>query len=623
MIKRVPGFTFDAGATARGFAGTAGNVVIDGQRPTSKSDALDLILQRIPAADVDHIELIRGGAPGVDMQGRTVLVNVVRKKEDSTRIVAQAENTIFVDGHMIPSGSLEFTRHSGPVTYEASASLFANYDDSVGKGYHTVFDAAGAILQQDIAHSHGDGNGVNVKGAVTFPIFGGEFKVNGLLQSSPFVSLLSYERPGFFQLFHDSSRSNSAELGLHWNGNVGFGELEALILQRLKHNNSYSTADDGTTLQDFRSAADTGETIARATLRFSPLAKLTMETGAEAAFNFLDGRTAFFINGVDQMLPAANARVEELRGEVFVTGTWKPSDEWMLEAGVRAEYSEISETGGVSQSRSFFYPKPRAVLTWSPSTDTQVRLRYEKVVGQLDFNNFIAAANLSSTGVTAGNADLRPDQRQQFAITFEQHFLEKGAVVLTFMHEEITDVVDLVPVSGGPGILFDAPGNIGDGTNDELKMELTLPLDRIGIKGGLLKATTTFDFSSVTDPVTGTDRWISNQRPNDIHINFSQDVESLRSTWGLFYYHCWDEESYRLQSVRFRHIAAPYFGFFWNYKPTEDWSINFEADNVWGFVYKDTNVIYTGPRNTSPVSFVDVYAGQSRPYVDITVRHTF
>ena len=66
MIGRLPGFTFDNGNSARGFAGTAGNVLIDGQRPTSKTDDLQSILQRIPASDVERIELIRGGARGIE-----------------------------------------------------------------------------------------------------------------------------------------------------------------------------------------------------------------------------------------------------------------------------------------------------------------------------------------------------------------------------------------------------------------------------------------------------------------------------------------------------------------------------------------------------------------------------
>jgi hypothetical protein len=140
MIVRVPGFTFNAGATARGFAGTSGNVLVDGERPTSKSDGLDSILLRIPASDVDHIELIRGGAPGIDMQGQTVVVNVVRKKADSTKVVLTAEDLVFTDGHMIPYGSLEFTRHAGDRLYEGSVSVVNNYDDSVAMGRRHDFE---------------------------------------------------------------------------------------------------------------------------------------------------------------------------------------------------------------------------------------------------------------------------------------------------------------------------------------------------------------------------------------------------------------------------------------------------------------------------------------------------
>src|SRR6185295_2314520 len=79
MVQRTPGFSFDSGANVRGFAGGAGNVLIDGERPLTKSETLDEILKRVPAASVARIEVIRGGAPGIDMQGRTVLANVVRK----------------------------------------------------------------------------------------------------------------------------------------------------------------------------------------------------------------------------------------------------------------------------------------------------------------------------------------------------------------------------------------------------------------------------------------------------------------------------------------------------------------------------------------------------------------
>ena len=60
MIERLPGFKFNEGENNRGFGGNAGNVLIDGARPTSKSGGLSGALTRIPAAQVDYIEILRG-----------------------------------------------------------------------------------------------------------------------------------------------------------------------------------------------------------------------------------------------------------------------------------------------------------------------------------------------------------------------------------------------------------------------------------------------------------------------------------------------------------------------------------------------------------------------------------
>jgi len=623
MIGRLPGFTFSDVGTARGFAGTAGNVLINGQRPTAKSDSLQAILTRIDASDVERIDLIRGGAPGIDMQGLTVVANVILKKQDSTRFVATAEDNIFTDGHQIPHGTFEVTRQSNGATYEATISSIQNFDDSVGHGSHNVFDGTGALVTHDTTISHGLGVGWSAKGVATVPLWGGQFKANATFEESPFVDSLAYRHPGFLETFGDTNRDAIDEFGLHWTGPVGAFELETLVLQRLDHNNAASDSNNGTTAQHFVSVSDTGETIARATLRYSPLPQLTLETGGEGAFNFLGGNTAFFINSVSQPLPSAHAHVEEQRGEMFAQGTWKPAPDWTLEAGSRAEYSTIIESGSENLTRSFFFLKPRAVLTWSEDQDTQVRLRFEEVVGQLDFNNFIASANLSSTGVTAGNKNLRPDQHKQFEISFERHFWEKGAFVLTLMHEDIKHVVDYVPITDSHGNVFDAPGNIGNGQNNQINVTATLPLDRFFVPNGLLKITGQFNLTSVRDPVTGANRVISGQRPQDVNVTFTQDVNSLSSTWGVGYYNCWNEKYFRLEQVRDRKVLPPFFTAFWDYKPSAAWTFHFEVDDITGFTYKDRNFFFSGPRNVAPLTSIDEYIAHGIPHFDIQIRHTF
>ena len=121
MVQRVPGFSFDPGDRVRGFGGAAGNVLVGGRRPSSKADSLSEILQRIPAASVARIELIRGAAPGIDMQGRSVVVNVVLIAGARTEATAVGALRAYGDGRIAPNGELDWSRSGGDHMLSASA----------------------------------------------------------------------------------------------------------------------------------------------------------------------------------------------------------------------------------------------------------------------------------------------------------------------------------------------------------------------------------------------------------------------------------------------------------------------------------------------------------------------
>jgi len=95
MVNRVPGFEVDDGSGARGFEGAVGNVLINNARPASKNDGGSNVLSRTPARQVERIELIRGGAPGIDMQGFSVVVNVILKTEASRQSILTWNTTQF------------------------------------------------------------------------------------------------------------------------------------------------------------------------------------------------------------------------------------------------------------------------------------------------------------------------------------------------------------------------------------------------------------------------------------------------------------------------------------------------------------------------------------------------
>jgi outer membrane receptor protein involved in Fe transport len=122
MIARLPGFAISQNTSVRGFSGAVGNVLVDGARPASKNDALSDILSRIPATEVERIELIRGGAPGIDMQGFSQVVNVIRRKGASRQQVLTAGATLYtLDGRYTPSLRYELNGKIGERTYEFAA----------------------------------------------------------------------------------------------------------------------------------------------------------------------------------------------------------------------------------------------------------------------------------------------------------------------------------------------------------------------------------------------------------------------------------------------------------------------------------------------------------------------
>ena len=104
IAKRVPGFTLDLGATqtnqgqvdVRGFAGTAGNVVINGARPSSKAETLDVTLARIPAQQVVRVELGPGDLFGSDYAGKSQVLNIIMSAQGGfdANVTASAERLV-------------------------------------------------------------------------------------------------------------------------------------------------------------------------------------------------------------------------------------------------------------------------------------------------------------------------------------------------------------------------------------------------------------------------------------------------------------------------------------------------------------------------------------------------
>lgn len=601
MVVRIPGFILESGDSVRGYEGSAGNVLIDGERPATKSEELDQVLRRIPASSIERIDLIRGGAPGIDMQGKPIIANIVRKPGGGFRGVAALALNNSWDGRHAPSVRLEGSGDIGPRKWELGLLAGGFIDAGAGDGTGQRISRAGVVTPFDI-ESEADGLNGQLTGVYETPILGGKVRLNGRVFSEKYKeedNTILRGPAGGREDNVDHIRTDDTEIGGTFTRRLGpKTTLEVVGLRQTRDQAIDSDFSNGVT-SNFALRRESSETIGRTVLKHRATDRLSFEAGGEYAINKLDSATSLFTNGLAENLPAADVQVQEDRFEVFGKAVWRPTDQLTLDGTLRFENSKIESDGDVVLGKTLRYLKPRLAVTWAPTPSTQVRLRGERQVGQLDFDDFVADANFSdSSGVSAGNPDLNPEQAWVAEAAVEQRFWRSGSVSLTFRHSELSDVVDRGPVTAPDKTIFDRPENIGDGTKDELILQYSVPLDRLGVKGAVLRGDLTKRWSKVTDPTTHLRREISDLHPVDWNATYTQDLPAWKLSYGVDAFGGWRETAYSFNRVRTAKLRT-YVRPFAEYRPRPDINVRLELPNVTGRGFHRTVVNYSGPRNAA------------------------
>lgn len=626
MVIRLPGFTFDKGQTVRGLAGAGGNVLIDGQPPVSKNDTLDEILKRIPAGAVARVELIRGGAPGIDMEGRTVLANVVRKQAAGFRAAVAPTTNFAYDGRVLNSVRAEAQwRWPGGRSAELSQVYGKGANEELGDGERTRYNADGSVRLRSNIDADSGGQRIWTTGAYETPLAGGRARVTGAYMVNPsYVELYDRYVGGGREYEYDRIDRRQIELGGRYSraltANLG---LEAVGFRQTNSAETTVRFEAPGLVRDFHLDREGSESVGRLTFKLRRSAKLSFEASLEGALNRLDSDTDLVTNGRPVVVPAANVQIEERRAEATIRGTWLATDRLTVEAGLRQEGSTVTSQGDVVSETSLQFTKPRLAAIWNPDPASQLRLRIEREVGQLNFDDFVATSGVASTGtLTAGNPDLRPQQAWVFEAAYERRFWGSGAVVLTVRHFDLTDVVDRIPVYRqlAPSVFIpvaDQPGNIGDGTKDEYQASVTLPLERLGLPAAQFRGAVTRRVTEVVDPLTGETREISTLRANvdsreasvlspvSWEAHFTQDLPRWKSVWGLDVVGGYRDRAYRFSEIETRKISTAMLAFA-EYKARPDLTLRVEAQTFNQRNAKRIRDVYVGPRSADVLDYTDV-----------------
>lgn len=566
MVRQLPGFSIDEGEALRGFGATAGNVLIDGQRPSSKTSLKDE-LARIAAGSVLRVELIRASAAGdLDVRGYTELANVVLKpatgmKESTTfaatirgyeqgRVGAQLAGT-----HSWKTDNFGFRLSVQATSLGEREEVASTFRNALG----TVTRSQNEFYQNQVTD-------LTVTGAANWTLsprdtLNANFRVlPRLFTTNAFasVSVPALGGPaGDIALDYTEKDIWYVDLGGDYEHKFdGQNAVKLITVNRLVNWRPQQTltqrlnpllAPQGQQIDN--SANRAGEHVLRGVWTTKPDTQHTVELGLEGAYNYRRVNRESLVGPIGGPfappvigIPIATTKVEEDRIEASINDVWRLNQQLTLEGGFNYEASTITQSGDASNERDFTYSKPRAVATWTPGADDQLRFSVLRDVSQLDFGDFATGLNSISSSANIGNPQLVPEQTWKASVQWKRALGPRGSISLTAFYDDIEDTQDFITVPPPSGFVCRTPsgtvgqctavGNIGDGTRWGGRIEATLPLEAVGVAGGIVKLNVGAQDSEVTDPRTGATRQISAEQEFDWAAEFRQDVPAMKFAWG-------------------------------------------------------------------------------------------
>jgi len=546
MVTRIPGFSIQGDDDgSRGFGQANGNVLINGQRVSGKSNGAEAALGRISASKVERIDLADGSVfdiPGLSGQ----VVNVITDGEGGVsgtwRWKARTRENLKPYFH-----EAVVTLSGGRQAFSWSLEASSLPERGANAGWETITDGAGGLIERRKEDYNWLANNGSVSGSMAWkPASGVVANLNGKValfegtdkETGKVFPATGPEGRRFFKHGFDEK---SAEFGGDYEFGLGPGRLKAIGLIRRLHTPARDefvvAALDGSAFEDtrFSQTTDTGEYIGRSEYAITNAGGQDWQVSLENAFNFLEAESALRVATgtgpfVEVPLPGANSRVEENRWEASITHGRALSPNLRLQVSLGAEYSELTQSGDNANVREFTRPKGFASLAWQADKSLKLTTRLEREVGQLDFYDFISSVNLSSENGDAGNADLVPRQAWTLSVQAEKDFKEWGAATLKTYYSDIEDIVDRVPIGDGDG-----PGNLDSAWEIGVTLDGTLKLAKLGVPGGELNSFAEAYTSEVTDPLTGETRLINNSQVYYYNVEFRQDVPGTDWAWGGLY----------------------------------------------------------------------------------------
>ena len=353
---------------------------------------------------------------------------------------------------------------------------------------------------------------------------------------------------------------------------------------------------------------------------------MSLETGSEVALNWVNTATAYTFDDSPLLLPGDDTEVEELRNESFVTALWAARPNLSIEGNLRYELSRITATGTAGDAETTLdFLKPRAVATWTIAPRNTLTFRVEKTVDQLSFGAFTASAAFSTGIFGRGNPDIRPAQIWLTSARYERLFGTQGSFIAEYTHEDFEDLLGAVvifeiPPGGTTPRPFNITRNVGGATRDRISLSGRLPLDDLGLEGGLLTGQVYYRWSETNDPVTLVERRLSGEQDIGWSVGLSRNLIAQRISWSVNV-NSGSETFGFSPSTLSRFQSQPSGSFNLTYRPDAKLSISGGV-----FISSDSEsefTLFNAPRNVGSPVYTETSRNFGTSQVFASVRRSF
>lgn len=537
-LAKLPGVEVGSGgaAHARGMVRDSVQILVDGERLSANSRQAMSMVSRLPASDLERVEIVRGTS--AEYGAVPVTINLIMRKA-----VPKATRSYKVSVGVrddVPNGNINLVRGGGDQGFSWLLPVTLLYHGSVSDKAVTRQDfVAGArtLLQVDREHVEAPMPGVSFSPRLTWRDGADSFTLTpGLLymdaDRDTSMTRTTAGVPDGGRDDHEDGDSSQLRLRAEGEKQIDAGKLSGRLA--LTHGS-----------RDIHTEHDSYDAAALHSLSYESLER--REDEANGALRLDHAQGDHLLAGSlewlrharrdDQTLATATTyRAQERQWTAWLQDDWSPAGNLTFTGGLRGEAVRLTVDG---DARDYRQLSPSVAVRWEARAGWIVRsslgagLKPPRLDELTDTPVTSLSANTPLEPDKRGNPDLRPERSLNFEAVLERYLPGNAGVLGANVYWRATrDFVEhRVQQEGSRWV--DRPYNEGDARHWGVELDAKLKTDAWGPNGGSLRAHLTLPRSAVDDQRLGLTRPARETPTYQVTVGYDQNLPAWRASAGV------------------------------------------------------------------------------------------